>query len=188
MMEKDGVRLTRIRAPQHDQLGFRNLTVRTGAAAQPEDCRQTDDTGGVSSAVAAIDIIASDDGADELLRGIIQLVGSLGATEHAERLRAAPLDLSAKAPCDGVERLIPGSGIKPAVATDHRLSEPGFRWNQNNTPFPDSKKRLPALVTLPPGSSRIWLVENRDNTINTDQSRPKSRRRGARMLVLLGAV
>ena len=135
MVEKDGVRLTRIRAPQYDQLGFRNLAVRAGATAQPEDCRQTDDTGGVSSAVAAIDIVAADDGTDELLRRVIQLVGSLGATEHAERLRAVPLDLSAKALGDRVERLIPGCGMKRAVGTDHGLSKPGFQWNQRSCPF-----------------------------------------------------
>src|SRR5260370_42362692 len=111
MVEKDGVRLPRVRPPEHNQLRFRNLAVRTGTAAQSEDCRQTDDTGGMSSAIAAIDIVASDDGADELLRGVVQLVGGLGATEHAERLRTPLLDLSAKAPGNGVERLVPGSGM-----------------------------------------------------------------------------
>src|SRR5712675_1764074 len=126
MMEEDRVRLTRVRAPQHDQLGFRNLAVRTGTAAQPEDCRQTDDTGGVSSAVAAIDIVAADDGADEFLSDVVQFVSCLGATEHAECFRATLGDLSAKALSDGVERLVPGGGLKRAVGTDHRLSEAGF--------------------------------------------------------------
>src|SRR5438445_13347780 len=109
MVEKDRVRLTRVRAPQHNQLRVRNLAIRTGAAAQPEDCRQTDDTGGVSSAVAAIDIIAADDAADEHLPRVIQLVGGLGATEHAEPLRVVPPDLTAKALADPAERPIPGS-------------------------------------------------------------------------------
>ena len=86
MVEKDRVRLTGVRTPQHDQLGFRNLAVRTGTAAQPEDCRQTDDAGSVSSAVAAIDIIASDHGTNEFLRDIVQLVRRFRATEHSERL------------------------------------------------------------------------------------------------------
>src|SRR5439155_10067772 len=94
------------------------------------------DTGGVSSAVAAIDIVASDHRADEFLRDVVQLVRRFRATEHAERLRI-PI---AKTLGHGIERLIPGSGTKRAVLADHRLREPVIRWNHKDSPF---------IVTLP---------------------------------------
>src|SRR5258706_16073396 len=129
MVKEDGVRLPRVRAPKQHQIRFRNFAVRTRTAAQSEDCRQTDDTRGVSSAVAAIDIVASDHRTNEFLSDVVQLVLGFRATEHAERLRPPLLDLSAKALGHGIERLIPSNGTKRAVLADHRLGEPAIRWN-----------------------------------------------------------
>ena len=43
----------------------------------PKDCRQTDDTGGMSSPVATIDIVAPYYRANKLLGNIVQLVRGL---------------------------------------------------------------------------------------------------------------
>ncbi len=96
VMEKNRVRLARVRAPQKDHVRLFNFAVRTGAASRSEYRRQTGDAGGVSSAVAAIDVVAADHRAHELLRDVIQLVGGLRATEHAERPRPVPRDFAAE--------------------------------------------------------------------------------------------
>ncbi len=77
VVEEDRVRLPRIRPPQQDPVRFFNLAVRTRPAARPEDRRQTDDAGGVSSPVATVDIVAPDHRADEFLGNVVQLVGGL---------------------------------------------------------------------------------------------------------------
>ena len=77
VMEKDGVRLPRVRPPEQDHVRFFNLAVRTRTAARSKDRRQTDDTGGVSSPIAAVDVVAADHRANELLGDVVQLVRSL---------------------------------------------------------------------------------------------------------------
>jgi hypothetical protein len=100
----------RIRTPQENQVRLLDFAVRTGAAARSKDCRQTDDTWGVSSPVAAIDVVTTDHRANELLRNVIQLVGRLRATEHAEGSRAVFLNFRSKALGHTIQRLIPGCG------------------------------------------------------------------------------
>src|SRR4029077_8218330 len=82
MVEEDRVRLARVRAPQDDEVGFLDLLVGARAAPCSEYRRQTDDARGVSSTVAAVDVVAADDRARELLREIVHLVGRLRAAEH----------------------------------------------------------------------------------------------------------
>ncbi len=88
VMKVDRMRLSRVRSPKDDQVGVLGLLVGARAAACPEDRRQTDDARSVSSSIAAIDVVAADDGASELLRDIVHLVGRLRAAEHAVGLRA----------------------------------------------------------------------------------------------------
>jgi len=107
MVEEDGVRLPRVRPPEQDHVRFFNLAVRTGTAARPKDRRQTDDAGGVSSPVAAVDVVAPYHRANELLGNIVQLVGSLGATKHAEGPRVVLLDPGSEALGNAAERLVP---------------------------------------------------------------------------------
>ena len=55
-------------APEDDEVRLLDLAIRARPAARSEDRRQTDDAGGVSGAVAAVDVVAADHGARELLR------------------------------------------------------------------------------------------------------------------------
>ena len=96
VMEEDRMRLARVRAPEHDQVGVRDLLVGARTAACPEYRRQTDDARSVSSSIAAIDVVAADDRASELLRDVVHLVGRLRAAEHAERAGRAARPTSRK--------------------------------------------------------------------------------------------
>ena len=78
------MRLAGVRPPEDDGIRFLYLLVGTRAAARPKCCRQTDDARCVSSAVAAVDVVRADDGSNELLRGVIEFIRCLRATEHAE--------------------------------------------------------------------------------------------------------
>jgi len=120
-MKEDRMRLPRVRAPQQDDVRFFNLTVRAGAAARPKYRRQTDDARGVSSTVAAVDIIAADHRPDELLRNIVKFIGGFRATEHAERVRPVFLFLAPEAFRYPVQSLIPSGGTVPSIFTDKRL-------------------------------------------------------------------
>jgi hypothetical protein len=126
VMEEDGMRFPRVRSPQEDHVAFFNLAIRTCAAARSEYRRQTDDAGGVSSPVTAINIVRAHHGTDELLSYIVQFVRSLGATEHAEIARVFLLDGSPQALRDAIQRFIPGSGTMPAILSDKRLSDTAF--------------------------------------------------------------
>ena len=124
MMEKNGMGLPGIRTPQKDQVGVFDLSIRTGATARPEDCRQTGDTGGVSSPVAAIYVVAADHRANELLRNVVQLVGRLRTAEHAEGSRTVLLNFGLKAPDHTIQRLIPGCWTVRTVFGDEWLRQP----------------------------------------------------------------
>src|SRR5579885_3546676 len=84
-----------------------DLAVRACSAACSENRRQTGDARGVSSPVAAVDVVAADDGTDKFLRGIVQLIGGLRAAEHAERSRPSRGDFPLNAPRNGVESFVP---------------------------------------------------------------------------------
>ena len=118
VMEKDRMRIARVRSPQQDYIRVLDLGVGTGAAARSKDRRQTDDAGGVSSAVTTVDVVAPDHGSHELLRNVIQLVGGLGATEHAERSRILLFDDAAECLRYTIERFVPRCGTVAAILTD----------------------------------------------------------------------
>ena len=98
MVKEDRVRLTRVRSPENNEIGVLNLPIRARAAARAEDRRQTDDARRVSRAVAAVDVVAADDAARELLREVVHLVGRLRTAEQPEALRAVAPGHVAKAP------------------------------------------------------------------------------------------
>jgi hypothetical protein len=92
VVEEDGMSFARVGPPHDDEVSVLNFAIGTRPAASTEDRRQTGDAWGVSSAVTAVDIVASNDRSYELLGKKVQLVGGLGAAEHAEGLRPVPLD------------------------------------------------------------------------------------------------
>ncbi len=122
-MEKDRVRLPRVRAPKKDYIRLLNLAIRTRATTRSEYCRQTGDTGRVSSPVAAVDIVRPHSGTDKLLRSVIQLVRGLGTTEHAECPRIMLGDGLAEGQDHAVQGLVPGSRTMRAIFADERLSQ-----------------------------------------------------------------
>ena len=75
MMEKDRMRLASVRTPEQDYVRVFDFAVGTCAASRSENRRQTGDAGGVSSTVATVYVIGTDDGADEFLCRVVQLVG-----------------------------------------------------------------------------------------------------------------
>ena len=127
MVKENRVRFPRVRAPQQDNVGVFNFKIRTGPAACSEYRRQTGDAGGVSSPVAAIDVVAADDRTREFLREEVQLVGRLGATEHAKVPRIVLLDGFAERRSDAVHGFIPRSGTMRTILAHQRLGQAGFR-------------------------------------------------------------
>src|SRR5258708_3019262 len=61
MMKEDRMRLPGIAPPEEDDIRLLDLLIRGRPAAHSEDRRQTDDAGGVSGPVAAVDVVAADD-------------------------------------------------------------------------------------------------------------------------------
>ena len=107
VVKEDGVGIPRIRTPQQNDVGFLNLPVGTRPAAKSEDCRQTDDAGSVSGTVTAIDVVAANHRARELLSEIVDLVGSFRATEQTEGVWPALLHRITQACGDSIESLVP---------------------------------------------------------------------------------
>src|SRR3954470_22428924 len=110
MMKEDRVRLARVRAPQENDVGLLDLLIGAGSTAGTEDRRQTGDAGSVSSSVAAVDVVGAQRHARQFLRGIVQLVGGLGAAEQAERRSARSIDGTAKPGRRALQRFVPGGG------------------------------------------------------------------------------
>ena len=75
-----------VRSPQQDHFGIFNFAIRAGPSTRPEYRRQTGDARGMSSPVAAVNVVAAHDAANEFLGGVVQFISSFGATEHAKVL------------------------------------------------------------------------------------------------------
>src|SRR5215813_8072595 len=127
-MKEDRVRLPGVRAPQQDDVRLFNLAVRTCAAARSENRRQTGDAGGVSSPVAAIYVVRPHHGTNKFLGHVIQLVGGLRATEHAEVPRVFLRDRPAESLRHTIQCFIPGGGAMPAVLAHQWLSQTALDW------------------------------------------------------------
>ena len=74
-MEEDRVRFTRVGSPHDDEIGGFDLFIGRRSAARTKHCRQTDDRGSVSSSIAGVDVVRPHDFPDELLCGVVHLVG-----------------------------------------------------------------------------------------------------------------
>jgi len=140
-MEKNRMRLTGIRAPEQDDISLFSFTIRAGSATRSKNRRQTGDAGGVSSSVAAIDVVGPHHATDKLLRGIVQLIGGLGAAEHAEVARIVPVDRSAERRGHSIDGFVPRGSAVAAVFTDQRLGQARFHWLKHmlrsQTEFPE---------------------------------------------------
>src|SRR6266853_6877899 len=96
MVKENRMRLSRVRSPQQDHVRIFGFTIGTCSPARSEYRRQTGDAGGVSSSVAAIDVVCPHHGADKLLRCVVQFIGGLGAAKHAEVARIMLVNRSAE--------------------------------------------------------------------------------------------
>src|SRR5580700_6521744 len=115
MMKENRMRFPRVRAPQQDDVGVFNFAIRASPAACSEYRRQTGDAGGMSSPVAAVNVVGAHDTASEFLRRVVQFVSSLGATEHAKVPRIVFLNGFAECRGDAVQGFIPGGGTMRTV-------------------------------------------------------------------------
>jgi hypothetical protein len=124
VMKEDRVRLARIRSPEQNQVGVLELLIGTRAAACPEYRRQTDDARSVSSPVAAVDIVAADDGTCELLRDIVHLVRRLRAAEHPERARGVTVAGIAQCGRNAVQSFLPRCASQVLTIAYERVRQP----------------------------------------------------------------
>jgi len=65
MVKDDRMGLTRVRAPEQDEVRILDLAIGTSCATRTKNRRQTDDAGGVSSTVATIDVVGANDHASK---------------------------------------------------------------------------------------------------------------------------
>ena len=100
-----------------------DLLVRAGTAACPEDRRQTDDARGVSSPIAAVNVVAADDRASELLSDVVHLVGGFRTAEHPVGVRWVPPACIVERRCRTVERLLPGRASELAAVAYERVRQ-----------------------------------------------------------------
>src|SRR5262245_20602517 len=124
MMKKDWVRVARIRAPQHDQVGVLDFPIGTGAASRPEYRRQTGDARGMSRPVTTVNIVAPHHHPGELLGHEIRLIARLRAAKQPKCLRS-PGARCLEPPRRPCERFVPGSRAQLPVLPDKWLSESG---------------------------------------------------------------
>jgi hypothetical protein len=97
----------RVGAPKENNVRLFHFAIRAGAASRAENRRQTGDARGVSSPVATIDVVAADDGTDEFLCRIVQLVGSFGAAKHAKGARAVLANFPADTLRNAIQSFFP---------------------------------------------------------------------------------
>jgi hypothetical protein len=117
-MKKNRMGLAGVRAPQKNYIRLFNFAVGAGAPSRTEYRRQTGDAGGVSSAVAAIDVVAADHRTNEFLRGVIQLVGRFRAAEHSKCAWPVQSDFAANSFGDAIESFFPCRGTMFSVFAD----------------------------------------------------------------------
>jgi hypothetical protein len=102
VMEKNGVRFARIRSPQKNNVRVLSLEIRVRAATRTEYRRQTDDARGVSSSVAAIDVVRAENRSRQLCRQIIHLIRRARAAENPERVGPVLVDDAPETGCGSV--------------------------------------------------------------------------------------
>jgi hypothetical protein len=127
-MEENRMRLAGVRAPEKNYIRLFHFAIGTRSAARAEYRRQTGDARRVSSPVAAIDVVATDYGANEFLRGIVQLIGRFGTTEHSKCARAARRNLTLDPLDDQIESFVPSE----AANALYRMQRASFLPTDDN--------------------------------------------------------
>ena len=122
-MEEDRMRFARIRPPEDDDAGFLDLLVGACSPTRSEYCRQTDDTGSVSSTVTTVDVVAAKDGAGKFLGDVVQFVRRFRTTENPKRLGPVLVNSSLESGGRERQRLVPTRGTKTSVFAHQRLRQ-----------------------------------------------------------------
>src|SRR5260370_36490541 len=122
-MKYSGMCGPRVRSPKQDYVCLFHLAIGTRAAPRSENRRQTGDARGVSSPVAAIDVVRSHHGTNKFLGGVVQLVGGLGATEHTEASRIMLLDRRTESLGHALQSFLPCGGNVANAFSAQRLGE-----------------------------------------------------------------
>src|SRR4029077_6271938 len=142
VMKEDRVGLARVRAPEQDQLGFLSLAIRRRSSPGSEHCRQTDDAWGVSSPIAAVDVVAAHGPPRELLGHEVQRVGGLRAAEPADRVWPDGARARESVGRAG-KRFLPRRGTEAAIFPNQRLGQAdaaflhgAFKYSPRSQPAP----------------------------------------------------
>jgi len=126
-MEENWMGFPSVGSPQQDHVGFFDFGIGGGSPSGSKDCRQTDDARSVSSSIAGVDVVRRHGGPDELLGGVVHLIGRLGTTEHGERIASVILANRSK-PCrSSVKCLVPTCRPQFSVVADQRRLQPRKR-------------------------------------------------------------
>jgi hypothetical protein len=123
MVEENGMRFPRVRSPQQNHVRLFNLAIRARPPTSSENRRQTGDAGGVSSPVAAVDIVRPHHAADEFLRGVVDFIDGLRTTEHPKVSWIVFRNRFAKSSDYAVYSFIPSRGTMNTVFADQGLSQ-----------------------------------------------------------------
>jgi len=115
--------LAGVRTPQENDIRVFDLSVRVGSATGAEYRRQTDDAWGMSSPVAAVDVVAADYTAGELLRQVVHFVAGFRTAEHAERVRTMAIDSCPEAAGSPIEGFVPASFAQTSTIPHERPSD-----------------------------------------------------------------
>ena len=173
-MKENRMRFPSVRSPQQDHIGIFNFAIRAGPSTRPEYRRQTGDARGMSSPVAAINVVAAHDTTNEFLGRVVQFVSSLGATEHAKVPRIFFRDGFSKSRGYAVHRFVPGRRTMYAIFAHQRLRQTRFRWLRHGTPKVDMQ--------------RDCSIRRRDGCVVCEPARPHTatRRWMSKLLVVSG--
>src|SRR5271154_3119418 len=126
-MKENRVRVPRVRSPQEDDVRVFYLAIGACPASCSEYRRQTGDAWGMSSSVAAIDVVGPHDATDEFLRRVVQFIGGLRATEHAKVSMVVLRNGFPERRSNTGQGFLPSSGTMRTVLANQRSSQAGFR-------------------------------------------------------------
>lgn len=172
-----------IGTPQKDEVCLFHLAIRTGGATRSENRRQTGDARCVSSAVAAVDVVAADHRTNEFLRDVVQFICGLGAAEHPEGVRPVDIDLPAKSGSRKIQSFWPACGPMATRAANERSGESVLmRLGHFLLPLGDSagesKIEKESKSACPSGTFSLRAFHSQPNVIGKSMTGTTSRSAG----------
>jgi hypothetical protein len=133
-MEENRVSFPCIRAPKQDKIRVFDFLIRTGSTACSEYRRQTGDARGMSSPIAAVDVVRSHDAANEFLCRVIELVGCFGTAKHSKVPWIPLFDRLAERRRDSAHGFIPGRRMMRTVLAYQRFGQAALHGLRHSVP------------------------------------------------------